>query len=423
MKKIFSYATMLLAGALALTSCSDDRDSNPTLTQPTTFVLNNPAVGDAAVDLAQSTGVELTWSQPTEYTTGNAGVVATYTIELSADGTFNKKYDDSAEEGGNDGADYIALDETTSLCSYKVPAATLATALQKLKKYVDGAVPATQTVSYRVRSAVKDAAANEFFPIISNVVSMTVVPYYVELKDAPVIMWYLVGNMFGAKWGSDIGATALPMFLKAGYEYDKKTGAGEIEYTNYFITGDYDNPGGNESSTAGFKIQPADFNWDLGMTGKGDGSKGTIIFRNKGADGGHIVAPENGYWTVTMNTANNTATMTKYEGDVKTYGSVALSGSFNGWDKTEMLPYNTEGVENHAWYLVLDATAETASERGNCEFKFRTDDDWLGFGPSDGTYSASGIAGSGANLGLPVGFKYVISFNDITKAFSIQVLQ
>ena len=88
-----------------------------------------------------------------------------------------------------------------------------------------------------------------------------------------------------------------------------------------------------------------------------------------------------------------------------------------------MLPYNTEGIENHAWYLVLDATAETASERGNCEFKFRTDDDWLGFGPSDGTYSASGIAGSGANLGLPVGFKYVISFNDITKAFSIQVLQ
>ena len=100
---------MLLAGALALTSCSDDRDSNPTLTQPTTFVLNNPAVGDAAVDLAQSKGIELSWSQPTEYTTGNAAVVATYTIELSADGSFTKKYDDNAEEGGNEGADYIAL--------------------------------------------------------------------------------------------------------------------------------------------------------------------------------------------------------------------------------------------------------------------------------------------------------------------------
>ena len=134
------------------------------------------------------------------------------------------------------------------------------------------------------------------------------------------------------------------------------------------------------------------------------------------------MAPENGYYTITMNTANNTAKMEKYEGTVKNYGSVALSGSFNGWGKTEMLPYNKEGVENHAWYLVIDATPETASERGNCELKFRTDDDWLGFGTNDGDFYATGIAGDGANVGLPIGFKYVVSFNDITKAFSIQVL-
>lgn len=422
MKKIFSYTTALLTGLFVFTSCADDRDSNPTLTQPDSFLLNNPAVGAGAVDLSKSQSVELTWSQPTPYTTGNAAVVATYTVELSPVGSFTKKYDENAEEGENDGADYIALDETTTLCKYDIPAGTLATALQKMQQYEEDNVPATQTVSYRIRSAVKDAASNEYFPIYSNIVSMTTIPYYVELKDAPVIMWYLVGNMFGGKWGSDIGATALPMFLKAGFEYDKKTGAGEIEYTNFFITGDYDNTNGNESSTAGFKIQPADFNWDLGMTGKGDGSKGTIIFRNKGEDGGHIVAPEDGYWTITMNTANNTATMTKYEGTVKTYGSVSLSGSFNGWDKTPMLPYNKEGVKNNAWYIVIDATPETASERGTCEFKFRTDDDWLGFGTNDGDFATSGIAGDGKNIGLPIGFKYVISFNDITKAFSIQVL-
>lgn len=419
MKKIFSYATALLAGLFVFTSCSDDRDSNPTLTQPTSFLLNNLEVGSGAVDLSKSTSVELTWSQPTPYTTGNAAVTATYTIELSNVASFNKKYDEAADD--NTGADYIALDETTQLCKYDVPAATLATALQKIAKYPEDNVPATQEVTFRVRSAVKDAAGNEYNPIVSNTVTMTAVPYYVELKDAPIIMWYLVGNLFGGKWGSDIGETALPMFVKPGFEYDKKTGSGELEYTNYFITGDYNEK--KESDAAGFKIQPADFNWNYGMTGD-NSQKGKIIYRNgSNDDGGHIVAPENGYYTITMNTANNTAKMEKYEGTVKNYGSVALSGSFNGWGKTEMLPYNKEGVENHAWYLVIDATPETASERGNCELKFRTDDDWLGFGTNDGDFYATGIAGDGKNVGLPIGFKYVVSFNDITKAFSIQVLQ
>ena len=33
---------MLLSMALVFTACEDDRDSNPTLVQPTTFTLNNP---------------------------------------------------------------------------------------------------------------------------------------------------------------------------------------------------------------------------------------------------------------------------------------------------------------------------------------------------------------------------------------------
>jgi len=40
MRKIFSFALMLLGGAALLTSCSEDRDSNPTLIQPEKFVLN-----------------------------------------------------------------------------------------------------------------------------------------------------------------------------------------------------------------------------------------------------------------------------------------------------------------------------------------------------------------------------------------------
>jgi len=80
MKKIFSYAMLLLIGTFAMTACDDDNDSNPTLTQPTEFVLNNPTTGSAAVDLSKSSAIDLAWSQPTPYTDLGAPVVVTYYV-------------------------------------------------------------------------------------------------------------------------------------------------------------------------------------------------------------------------------------------------------------------------------------------------------------------------------------------------------
>ena len=44
---------LLLAGAFALTACTDDNESNPTLTQPTQFVLNEFAV-NGNIDLERT---------------------------------------------------------------------------------------------------------------------------------------------------------------------------------------------------------------------------------------------------------------------------------------------------------------------------------------------------------------------------------
>ncbi len=411
---------LLAAGALALTSCTDDNNSNPTLTQPTEFVLNEPTVGTAVVDLYSSMGIDLSWSQP-KYTADNAPVIATYSVQVSTAGTFNKEYNANAEDDSeNEGADYITLDETTTECKTTVDAESIDKAIQLLNEYDEDQVPSVQEVSFRLKSDVRNASLESFYPITSNIVKVNTTPYYYELKNATPIMWYLVGNMFGGKWGSDIGTTALPMFLKPDYEYDKKTGAGEIEFTNYFVSGDYSDK--NENDEGGFKIQPASFDWNLGMTGD-SGQKGTIIYRNNGDDGGHILAPENGYYTITMNTANNSATMTKYEGEVKDYGTIQISGSFNGWTDTPMFPYNTEGVENHAWYYVMDVTTEMYNaDHGVCEFKFKVANTWdtnWGYGTVDGAINMYGTSAAGAsNLGLEAG-KYVISFNDITGAFSI----
>ena len=406
----------LLVGIISLfASCSDDNDSNPTLIQPKEFVLNTPTYANATIDLERSTGLELTWSQP-KYTADNAPINATYEVQVSPTNSFTVSTDEAAaDESGEKVPDYAVLSNTTQKCNISASAEEMDKALVKILKWTEGNVPAEQEMYVRVNAYILEGTSR-LNPIASNSVKLNVKPYYIELKDAVPTMWYLVGNMFGAKWASNksIGEDALPMFLKPNFSYDKKTGTGEIEYTNYFLTGDYNDKA--ECDGAGFKIMPSSFNWDYSMNADG-ATKGTIVNRNGGSDGGHIVAETAGYYTITLNTADNTAKMVKYEGNVTNYGTIQISGSFNDWADTPMLPYNTEGVENHAWYYVMDVPAgETA------QFKFKIEGSWdtsWGYGAEDGAINMYGKCDAGGkNIGLAEG-KYVISFNDITGSFSI----
>ena len=417
MKNKYIIGAMLVGIISLFASCSDDNDSNPTLIQPTEFKLNTPEYVNSTIDLEHSTGLSLSWSQP-KYTADNAPINVTYEVQVSPTNSFTVSTDEAAaDESGEKVADYAALSHTTLECKTSASAEEIDKALVKILKLTEANVPAEQDAYVRVNAFILEGT-NRLNPIASNSVQLKVKPYYVELKDATPIMWYLVGNMFGGKWAGDkiTGTDNLPMFLKPNFAYDKKTGAGEIEYTNYFLTGAYNDKA--ECADAGFKILPASFSWDYSMNADG-GKAGTIVYRgDTGSDGGHIVAPEAGYYTVTINTANNTATMVKYEDEVnKTYGTIQIAGSFNEWADTPMLPYNTEGVENHAWYYVMEVPAgETA------QFKFKIAGSWdtsWGYGKADGDINMFGKCESGGkNLGLAEG-KYVISFNDITGAFSI----
>ena len=407
----------LLVGIISLfASCSDDNDSNPTLIQPKEFTLNTPAYANATIDLEHSTELGLTWSQP-KYTADNAPINATYEVQVSPTNSFTVSTDEAAaDESGEKVPDYAVLSNTTQKCNISASAEEMDKALVKILKWTEGNVPAEQEMYVRINAYILEGT-NHLNPVASNSVKLNVKPYYIELKDAVPTMWYLVGNMFGAKWAGNksIGEDALPMFLKPNFSYDKKTGAGEIEYTNYFLTGDYNDKA--EVADAGFKILPASFNWDSSMNADG-ATKGTIINRNGGSDGGHIVASEAGYYTITINTADNTAKMVKYEGNVTNYGTIQIATSLDDFaSDTPMLPYNTEGVENHAWYYVMEVPAgQTVS------FKFKIAGSWdtnWGYGKADGDINMFGkCEAGGKNLGLAEG-KYVISFNDITGAFSI----
>ena len=79
MKKIFNSLLLTLVAALPMfTSCSDDNGSNPTVTQPTEFIINASPLAEQYIQLSADNMVNLTWSQP------NYGfnALATYQIQV-----------------------------------------------------------------------------------------------------------------------------------------------------------------------------------------------------------------------------------------------------------------------------------------------------------------------------------------------------
>ena len=423
MKKIFSYALMMIATTVAFTSCEDDHDSNPVIETPTEFTINNPAVGDAVVDLDKSKTFNLTWSQP-KFTSMDAPVSAHYQVQISPTGTFEREFDTGRTLDENKGCDYASIDETFTSCNADIPTKDIAKALQRVMRWDEDKVPATFEAKMRVRAFVSNASQEIVSEIVSsNTIGFKCAPTYVELKDIDAIMWYLVGNMFGGKWGSNIGVDALPMFKIPAYEYNKKTGAGEIEYINYFTSGEYKDNGDCDES--GFKIQRSDFNWSYSMNAdiniqKVKDRKGTIIYRNNGEDGGHIVVPKAGYYKITLNTEKNEAKMEEYKVSEPTnYGVIQIACS-SDWNKDiPMLPYNKEGVENHAWYYVMDVPAEGVQFKLKIAGSGETNWGNATEGAKEGDpVSVSNTKNGGPNFGLKKG-KYVISFNDINGVVSI----
>lgn len=408
MKK-FIYGAMMLGLVSVFSACEDDRDDNPTLTPATDFVLNTPVFANNVFDVATSNELAFTYSQPN----WAFPLVCDYTLQYSLTGTFTVSVDEAeADETGAKVADYQVSDPTTA-GKLLLPAANFAKGLQQLGKWTEGLVPSGVEVTARVMAipsqySVADRKEVEKYVIYSNPIKFKVDPCYVELSDAPIVMWYLVGNLFGGKWGNVPGETALPMFITPDWQYDKKTGTGQLTYTNYFITGPWDD-GKNECGSAGFKIQPDNFNWDFGMTGNNN-VYDEIIYRDGGGDGGHIVVGADGYYTIKMDTEKKAAKFEKLDVTPAVFDKMCMSGSFNEWSDTEMLPYNKEGIENHTWYLVVNFDADQ-------EVKFKQADSWDNNWGSDAFPVGVG-ASNGPNIPVPAG-SWIISFCDITGEYSI----
>lgn len=399
MKTKLLLGAILISTAGIFTACTDDIDSNPTLIQPTEFVLNTPAYVNETVDLETTDALQLTWSQP-KFTAENAPINATYEIQVSPTNSFTVSTTEAdADEEGNLVADYAVIDKTSTTCITDLSAADLDKALVKVAKWTSNAVPAEQKAYIRVNAYVLEGTTR-LKAVTSNVIEINVAPYYIELKDAAPIIWYLVGDVFGG-WDDKPGECSFPMFLQSGYTYDKVTGAGEITYLNYF-------------TTDGWKIQPADFNWDYGFMG--GGSANTAVYRDGAADAGNITCNPAGYYLVTINTGANTCTIVPQNITPTVYEQICITGDFCDWVDQNMTPVNKKG-ENHVWCYTLTVDGDAVKQ-----IKFKIPGSWdtnWGYGAEDGEISICGKAANGGhNIGVPAG-TWIIMLNDITGEFSI----
>ena len=396
MKKILTYAMMLCCGACLFMACESDRDSNPTLQQPTTFRLNTPTFSSSTIVLTESGDLEFQWSQP-DY---GIPVACEYTLQFSTNGTFaNTVADATADATGQTVADLFTIGSVQTTPETTVAASAINTMLQVMGGWTsEDDVPEVMTISARVLAHVLGSSAlSTSEEIASNVITFNVAPSYVNSKIAEPEMWYLVGDFATAdgNWKNDadlIGVGLQPMYAASENDYDKITGQGIITYTGYFV------------ASRGFKLVKVPGGWN-DQWGSADGA--TTGTKNDGGSQNFFV-PSDGYYTITLNTATDEISIVASDATPTQWTSMCISGDFNGWSTdVEMTPvYTFDTTVCHDWYFDLDASS------GATTAKFLSNHAWdANWGDTAFPYGAGST--NGPNIPVSEG-TYRVFFNDIT---------
>ena len=181
MKNIIKSALLVVMSLTLMTACSDDNDSNPSIQTPTEFKLNTPALENTPIDLANSSKIILTCSQP------NYGYTASvqYTVQVATK---------------PDMSDAVELSETSSSAKVAVNASLLASALTNLyveQGKTEADFPMDVTAYLRLKANIVTSNGNvvDGTEILSNTVSLNKIHLLFSLP--PVYLpshVYVVGN-------------------------------------------------------------------------------------------------------------------------------------------------------------------------------------------------------------------------------------
>lgn len=267
MKTIIKSTLLLLCGMGLLTACSSDRDDNPTLVSPTEFVLNEPSVADANVDIAHSTSIELTCTQP------NYGwpAATNYVVQVSV----NPDMSDYTE------LSTIYTTTTMNLDAQELASTVTAELLAKNPELTEGDFPITTPIYFRVKASqvkfgTSDVVKSDSLPkydteILSNIVSIKNARVVFSLPPVTTTEHlYLIGNFCGWDWNKAVemvpvnGATNIFWHMvyidkdNGGVKFnsDKAWDGNEVGFSGLnSVTGDLGSEitdlGGNIGSTRG----------------------------------------------------------------------------------------------------------------------------------------------------------------------------
>jgi hypothetical protein len=344
--------------------------------------------------LAVSTAIPFTWSQPDF---GGWPAACEYQLQVSL---FNdpSEWTISTEEADADTtgtvfANYATLKSVFAGCSGDMDVVDLNKSLNKICLWNEDNVPEKMTVYVRCR-----AITNGAKPVYSNIVSLEVNPYYVDLSSEvseEIEIWYLVGAGIGsADWNNDAGAVGsgglIPMYPV--FDTDGSVMPGEIQYVGYF------------TADMQFKLIKNPGSWD-DQWGMGDAG----YVKNDGGSG-NLSVPGDCYYMIHLNTATYELTIEPYEGTVGVYAEISMPGAYQDWNTGDnFMTGMSTTVENHDWYLKNVTYDDT-------ELKFAADNSWdVNWGASGFPYGQG--TQNGANIPVAAG-TYHVFFNDILGTYN-----
>lgn len=388
MKKIKILFWILIA-LVSFSSCTEDEKTtinSAALDGTLTFKLNEPSYSNYVYVLenanASSDMDSLTCQQP-DY--GFTAAV-TYTTQVSMTSNF---------------ATYKSLTSTVSGEKVHVNTKEMNKALIAMNGGAFTNPLPTLKVYVRLKAFISDATTNTLDndttvkAAYSNVISINVRPYIEPLYpyyEVTVRPWYIVG--LDGIWNNStagLGSSLIPLSVVSGNMYDATSGDGTFEYTGYF------------DSSKGFKLIR-----DVGAWNPQWGETSGEYTYNTGDN---IFVPSSGYYTLTLNSIDNTLTIVAATAPATTYSSMGLIGEFNGWGGDVSLTANSSAA-NHIWYTTYTFDSDYTTD-GGC--KFRANGGWtVNWG------AAQFPVGVGSQDGKNIPFKkgtYSVILNDVDGCF------
>ena len=288
MKNIFKSTLLLMCSVGLFAACADDNDSNPTISQPSTFVLNTPGYASMPVNLETSIELPFTWSSP-DY---GFPVQAEFVLQASISGNFTVSVEEAEEFGTI--PDYYEVNTTFTGGTGAIPAAKLAAAVNMMGSWADGEKP--ETVKLYVRALASTKGTNV---VTSNVVEILVVPAD-EIAPAWPEYIYEIGNESG--WGT-------PHALRSPAQDGIYVGF-------YYLDGE-------------FKFKPNENDWNGDWENDGEGK-----IADNGGDNMPGVDP--GFYQIKVDLNEMTYSTTLIT-------NISIIGGFNDWGGDVEMTYNVDG--------------------------------------------------------------------------------